>query len=376
MTSQWYFFGGGQALIALIGGMVLSGQALAVSVDGLYEVSVPVADQSAYSRRQALEAGLEQVVDRITGTPNWPDLYPAAELQTNTQRLLEQYSYVRNPALDASTDLPFTQSSTIAPWLLKARFSGGTLSRLLARKGLPVWSQNRPQILFWIAQDQGGRREVVAEGQGLSLVSSLQSAGRYWGLPMLLPLMDLEDSAALNVSDLWGFFASPVEAASARYRSGAIAMARLYRDNAGRWTGMWQVRINGLQLQQGEIEAESEAEWAHQLMANVASTLAAKYAITLDENSANAVKLEVNNIKSFKDYVDVTRVLQKLAPVKTVAPVFVSRDVIRFELAISTYPEQLEEHLALQERLKPTVAGNSPSELGYWLYYHWEPERH
>ena len=361
-------------MVTLIGCVALSGQALAVSVDGLYEVSVPVADQSADSRRQALDKGLEQVVDRITGTPNWPDLYPVEELQTNTQRLLEQYSYVRNPALEASAGSLQNPNAAIAPWLLKAKFSGGTLSQLLAQKGLPVWSQNRPQTLFWIAQDQGGRRDVVAEGQGQPLVRSLQSAGKYWGLPMLLPLMDLEDSAALNVSDLWGFFASPVEAASARYRSGAITMARLYKDNAGRWTGMWQVRINGLQLQQGEIEAETEDEWAHQLMANVASTLAAKYAITLDENSANAVKLEVNNVKSFKDYVDVTRVLQKLAPVKTVAPIFVSRDIVRFELALSTYPEQFEEHLALQERLKPTVAGAPPPELGYWLYYHWEPE--
>ncbi len=356
--------------LALFSCLMTASIAYAVSVEGLYEVSVPVPDQGPDSRRQALDAGLEQVVDRMTGTPNWRDLYPASELQTNTQRLLEQYSYDRNPAADAANTT--AGQGAVSPWLLKAKFSGGALSQMLAEKGLPVWSQNRPQTLFWIAQDQRGRRDVVAEGQGQPLVSSLQAAGKYWGLPMLLPLMDLEDSSALNVSDLWGFFAGPVEAASARYRSGAITLARLYRDNAGRWTGSWQVRINGQQLQQGEIEANSEAEWAHQLMANVASTLASKYAITLDENSANAVKLEVNNVRTFKDYVDVTRVLQKLAPVKSVEPFYVSRDVVRFELALSTYPEQLEEHMALQERLRPTVAGAPPPELGYWLYYHWE----
>ncbi|WP_020408240.1 DUF2066 domain-containing protein [Hahella ganghwensis] len=347
-------------LAVLLVGCLFQTHAFAVPVRGLYEAHIPVADQSSDARQEALNAALEQVVDRVTGTPYWRDVYSPADLVSNSQRLLEQYSYSRN-------DRP----SDGLPWIFNAKFSGSALAQLLARQGLPVWGQSRPQTLFWIALDERGVRDVVAEPQERPMVEYLQSAARHWGLPILLPLMDLEDSATLNVSDLWGFFAGPVEAASTRYSSDAVVMARVYQDNAGRWTGRWQLRVNGQSLSQGEIEAQGQEEWAQTLMAEVASAQAKKYAITLDESAANLVKLEVTNVTSFRDYVDVSRMLQKLAPVKRVEPFFMSRDVVRFELSLNSVPEQLEEHIALQEKLRPVLGDGGQEEIGYWLYYQW-----
>ncbi|WP_141215609.1 DUF2066 domain-containing protein [Hahella sp. CCB-MM4] len=350
----------GLVMTLMLSACLLQSNAYAVTVRGLYEAEIPVADQAADSRRQATKLALEQVVDRITGTPYWRDVYSPEDLATNSQRLLEQYSYDRSA--DPSAQLP---------WVFKAKFAGSALAQLLAQQGLPVWGQSRPQTLFWIALDNQGSRDVLAEYQESPMVGYLQSAARHWGLPMLLPLMDLEDSSALNVSDLWGFFASPIETASVRYGSDAIVMARVYQDNAGRWTGLWQLRVNGQQLSQGELEAPSQDEWAQQLMAAVASSQAKKYAITLDENSANLVKLQVTNVRNFRDYVDVSRMLQKLAPVKRVEPFYMDRDVVRFQLSLNTAPEQLEEHIALQEKLHPILGDGNPEEIGYWLYYQW-----
>ena len=340
-----------------------------VRVNNLYYASLPVSDQSASVREDALQRGLLKVIDRVSGSSNWRELLSEEEVLANTQRLINQYSYsyLSQPITVGTGD-----ASKTFPLLLKARYSGEALNALLTSYGIPVWGQSRPQVLFWVATESENRRQVVSESKPRDLANNFQKAFRYWGVPGLLPLMDLEDSSNLNVSDLWGLFAEPVEAASSRYDSDAIVMARFYK-NVNRWTGSWQLRIKGKIIGQGQLEKPSQLSWTNSLVTRVSALLADTYAVKPGSGETDKIVLVVKGITSFRDYVDVSRLLKGLAPVERALPAQFTAGVVRFELSLNGYPELLEEHLALHETIIPTLVNEPVGETGPLMVYRWQP---
>jgi uncharacterized protein len=338
--------------------LVVPGEVSAAKISNLYRAQVFVADHSAEARNQALQTGLLQVVDRVTGSSDWRLLLSEQELLRHTQRLLEQYGYL--------------QTNSESPLRLDVRFSGVALETLLTDYGVAVWGQNRPRILFWIAAEEGSQRRVISENTTPVLVDDLEVAMHYWGVPGLMPLMDIEDNSRLNISDLWGFFTGPVEAASRRYGSDAIVMARVNKDGAGRWNVLWQLRLDGETVGEGQLEEFSADAWAGSLVAMVSKSLANIYSVRLNSGQNNNLIMEIKGIKSFRDYVDVFRLLENLAPVKVALPSKVVQGAVRFEISLNGNKEQLIEHLALNQSLAPTLAErlaeNSPQ-----LVYLWQP---
>jgi len=327
------------------------------SVD-LYRVKVPVADQSPEVRAEAIERGLAIVLDRVTGTSQWREQVDPELLNDASQSMLEQFGYLQQ---GANSEL-----------LLDIHFSGAAINDLLSQSNAAVWGKVRPRVLFWIARESGNRRMVVSENTLPSLVDRLEKAMGYWGIPGLLPLMDIKDTANLNVSDLWGFFVNPVEAASRRYDSDAIVMARVNRDVAGRWNVLWQLRMEGETIEQGQLEARSTQAWVDSLLGEVSARLARVYAVSLDSAQEERLQLTVKGINTFRDYADVYRLLSNMAPVKDTLPVKVSQSLVQFDLLLSGQQQQVVEHLALHQSLVATLVDES-ADVESQLVYRWQP---
>lgn len=341
--------------------LVFPGHSYAAKVVDIYRTQIPVADQSEEARREALEAGLISVVDRATGRADWRQLLSEKELLSHTQLLLEQFGYVQS-------------GSALR---VDVRFSENAVNALLAQYEISVWGENRPRVLFWIAIESGKGRSVISENTRPGMVDRLQRALNYWGIPGLTPLMDIEDSSRLNVSDLWGFFERPVELASKRYASDAIVMARVNRDAGGRWNLLWQLRAEGETIDEGSLEARSTRKWIEILTARVASSLASIYAVQLNPpdsitDGATRLRLAVKGIQTFEDYVDVYRLLKSLAPVQEAFPYKVLAGEVQFELSLTGFKEQVIDHLALHQELTPTLA-EELTESGPQLVYLWQP---
>ena len=127
----------------------------AIKVPGLYEVEVPVADQSEKARLEGLQTAFRMVLIKLTGDRQAAGRRSLLPLMQRAQDYLQQYRYreVSN-TVDIEGQTPLLVSETRL-WL---KFDEDNLNRALRNLGVPVWGNERPSTLVWLAvSDESGR---------------------------------------------------------------------------------------------------------------------------------------------------------------------------------------------------------------------------
>src|SRR3569832_1673191 len=124
----------------------------AVEGTGLYEAEAPVMDQRAAARGDAARAALAEVLAKVTGDAGAARRPPFQPLLQQAEQWLQRYQYRATPGE------PTAQS-------LVASFDREAVNQRIYEAGLPVWGSNRPQILLWLAVDDGGGRTLVGGDQ-------------------------------------------------------------------------------------------------------------------------------------------------------------------------------------------------------------------
>lgn len=196
----------------------------AVPVKGLYTAKAEVTDQAASTRREALPSMLTEVFGRVVGEPNpelllprWPELQSEAQ---KAERYLAQFLYQR-----VNTGLEQSQL------VLRAEFEPSAINRLIQRLKLPQWGVDRPELLVVLAWQGDGRREVLASSPSsqiaAQLTDELETVAAGAGLPIALPLMDLQDQRAMPEQELRAGFTDGLMDVAARYGADAVLLGRI-----------------------------------------------------------------------------------------------------------------------------------------------------
>ena len=215
----------GMALIAAgAAGMSCSGLS-AATVEDLYSVTVSrsleqAPGQAPRTQDDEIRFALSQLLPRVTGRLD-AALEPAlADMLQNARAYLVQIG-----SLDRET--------------LLVTFDARAIEAALVARNQPIWGPERPLTLLWLAIDTGqGERGILPAGEALTDVSpeflelranfreELTTVAEERGLPLSLPLMDLEDMNALSFIDIWGGFTDQVQEASIRYGADAVLSGR------------------------------------------------------------------------------------------------------------------------------------------------------
>lgn len=335
-------------LIGLYGSLVR-----AAVVQNLYEVRVPV--QEPGNTEQAFSAAFNAVVVKVTGQAaalEHPQIQEAAQ---SARQYVAQYGFVgQEPDL----------------WL-QVSFVPGSIDRLLKQAGQPVWGNNRPAVVVWLAVEQNGRRVLLgAEGAG-ALVNQLEQRAAERGLPLVVPLMDLQDTSRVSSTDVWGLFLDTVRDASSRYAHDAVLVGRVYRGGESLWSGRWQLSVKG-EVIADSVSAGSANEVLGAILDRVTEVLSHQYT-QAGEFLAGDLLVEVTDVASLKDYAALTQYLNSLRPVESAQPVLVEGNRIRYRLNLTGSLEQLQEYLALDRRLRPELDGDGVEETERVLRYRWRP---
>ena len=85
---------------------------------------------------------------------------------------------------------------------LTLRFDPARVDRLLRQANEPVWGLRRPLVLLWWVDERNGSRQLMGESTAAEQWQQLSAAAVRRGLPLMLPLMDLDDSMAVASADL------------------------------------------------------------------------------------------------------------------------------------------------------------------------------
>ena len=185
----------------------------AAPVTGLYQAEAPVAGRAAEQRNQAIRSAFGKMLIKVTGNRSVAAREELRADVANAARFVQQYSY--RSRQDARADEQGATDATNG--FLRVSFDALAVDRLLREHGLPVWAANRPSVLLWMGVERKGKRRLLTSERDPGVRSVLEATAAERGLPLIFPLMDLEDRGQLQVSDLWGGFEADIENASRRY---------------------------------------------------------------------------------------------------------------------------------------------------------------
>ncbi|WP_227718171.1 DUF2066 domain-containing protein [Microbulbifer sp. Q7] len=303
----------------------------------LYEVNEAVPSRGTTDRAAATSRGLERVFVRVTGNQtvgSSPKLAPVLE---QAQKYVQGYRY-----------------DTVDNQLyVRLTFDPQAVNDLVHQLQLPLWPNNRPGTLVWMAVDtlQGGR-DTLRQEDYPELFGLLDGLAMERGLPLDFPVMDLNDQRNMPLGALWAQDESAAQRAGVRYRPDATLMGRLLQTSGQRWQANWLL-IHGGRSYAFDASGTSLEEVALRGVNEAANRLAERYAVRTDDTGVtSAVLVEISGVRSFADYSAATSYLQGLAQVSSADVLSVNGDRLTLALTTSTQLESLRDVLALNRNLQ------------------------
>lgn len=346
-------------------GLYLSSAAVrAVEVKDLFVTEVAVEDQSAARRDEAFRAGLGNVLVKVSGARDILTAPAVEPIMRKAARYVQRYHYFEKPLDETGGDALPKESPEAAQPYLSVDFDGEALQRDLRDAGLPVWGANRPQVLVWLGADQGPReRFIVAEDSGEDVRDLLMAAAQRRGVPLILPLMDLEDRRHVAFVDISAGFTDNLSQASERYNARVVLVGYLNKGRDGNWTVEWTVLRDNVSSRWRETDVDLR-QAVDSGVDGLADILASRYASTSSGGELVNYTVAVEDVTSLDDYAAVLTYLEKLVFVEDVTPVNLKAGQVYYRVAMRGALRELEHSLALMPSLRPVaVAPEPPSSL-------------
>jgi hypothetical protein len=222
----------------------------AATFSELYTVSVLPDPEARDQRADAIGRGMSLLLTRITGRQQAAAYPEMRNLIDNAERYLVRYA-----------PLPGGE--------IRVGFSQTQMNQELTRLNMPIWGEERPSTLLWVASDFGNGQRAELKAYDAATAGSVRIGGiteirvgavsgvpsnplaaedaEFFtgvvreiliaaderGLPLVLPELDAADREIVRFADVWGGFEQFVARAAERYAVDAIVIARVARTEFG-----------------------------------------------------------------------------------------------------------------------------------------------
>ena len=350
-------------------------------VPGLYEASVPVPDQSAAARRVALQQALAAVLVKITGERSAGGVPALANLIQDPSQFLQQYRYEQAPTTGGAPaltyyDLTRTGTPAIPPTglLLSAQFDPEVMDQAVRAAHEPLWGQERPATLIWIALQDSNNVSIVSASNNSTIVQALNSAAQQRGVPLLFPSMHAVDQQAIGVPDITQDNSARIQQASQRYKPDATLVGTIYMTTPGQYAARWQLTA-GAESQSWTTPPGDLASMAADGVQTMADNYAKWFALAPGVAGASGVTLSVTGIDSVTAYAAVLNYLSQLTPVKSVQVMRVDNHSVLFSVDTRGNVANLQQAVLLGGLLKSAApaAASGTTPPGASLQFQYVP---
>ncbi len=317
-----------QLLLALLLGQFASWRAHAAD---LYTGSVTVANQGAGERARALPLALRQVLVKVSGDAGVAADPSVTEQLGRAGALLTQTNYRDEVVAGASGG-----QSTVTTLL--AEFDRPGVDAILRGAGRPIWTAQRPALLAWLVIESGAARQVASANQSTALGALLRQAEQR-GFDVVLPTWDYQDQGRAPIESLWLGEMRAVRAASTRYGTRAVVLARLRRTADG-WNSRYTLIDLGRQGKSDEwlaIHANASEALADAIDGS-ADRLAARYATSPEDLLNASYSARVAGVRSGSDFGRIASYLKGLHVVQAVETTGAEGDRLLLRLDLRVTP--------------------------------------
>lgn len=361
--------------VCLIFSGLITFTADAAEVGGLYQATVPLQSRDdERERQQAFATAMREVLVKLSGRTDALQNADVRRALGTAQTYVEAWAYRSLPVADAatgaSTSTAITATTAGTGVALEVSFFQSQLQSLLESAGIPVWPANRPDTLLWIVEQDASGQRTLADNSS-PLVSELRAHAAERAMPLISPILDLQDRLALRPDQLWSLDAAAISGASARYGTDSVLVLRIMHLVSGDVIARAEHHLRGLVRELDALEAPLQPFLADSIDL-AARELAANYGVFVSgvENSTQ-VSLQVQGIDSIDDYAGVLRYLEGLAVVKGVQVARAEGALLVLDVSTTGQLRQLIETLALDRRLQALSDAVRDGE-GFQLSYQWQ----
>ena len=196
----------------------------------LYKASVPLDGADEAARENAVTAAFGRVLAQVAGRQAVATLAQQPAGRKAAQSALSAFG---------------TKTGEDGATLLEAQFDPAAVRAFLDERHVAAPADRRPTLLLWLLLE-GSPAAWVGADEPPQLAGELVQSAAARGLPLLLPLLDLDERAmlpaALDPADPASVAA--LDTASARYRPDGVLFGRL-READGRWRADLRLTLSG-----------------------------------------------------------------------------------------------------------------------------------
>lgn len=345
-------------------GLLLAfGPLFANHVDDLYSARLPVPSRSDVQRKQMLPKAIEQVLIKVSGNTDIAQVDKIKEVFSHPENYLDTYSY------------ELIGKEGAEQLMLVASFDPQQVKSLLRHTGQTVWGEERPLTMVWMVVDDGKAREFIGSDSSRNIISDIEGLAQGRGLPVLFPLLDLQDLGQVSVNDVLAPFPWKVHQAAKRYGSEAELIGRISRieDVANErfiWQGQWLLLLNGAKLN-WQTKGETVSDVVAQVVNEVADAIGSQYAVSYHGGKNQQLSLAVYGVTSIERYTQVSSYLKSLSLVAQLDVNRIASDHVVYNLVVAGGAHHLASVLNDEQTLQPLeqgeVGGDRQATLSYRL---------
>ena len=391
---------------------------LASEAIDLFTVTIDVESESRQERVVASRAALKTLLIRVTGDKTALSAYPllAASVE-NAQRYIASFSYqtvLIKPVVDTTNTLssavddepafllenpssillasntPLNSDSALnnnavttqadipkAQEVLRLNivFQADAIKELLRQAVAPFWQANRPGVLVWLVEQSGDQRRMINADIAPGVFRALDRGAEARGVPLIQPLLDLEEASLISASDIWDLSVATINLASNRYDNGAVLVGKFSQAYDKSWFGQWMLLYKG-ERQVEHYRGNALADYFIQGSDMVADRLAADYAVAGNqEQLSKSLTIKFSGIRNPADYLALSEYLRQVPALKTIQLSHVDGEHCYFSLDGSNDVAQLRALIELNKRLVPAGINSRDKFLSNQLHYQWLDRR-
>ena len=327
------------------------GNSQAEMVADLYAATVPVADQSEQALSTAARQGLAEVLVKVSGSSQLlknPEIVGALG---QARSHVQQYYYVRG-------------ETAAAELLVRFDFDGAFVTDLVRKSGAPLWTANRPVALAWVVLDGEQGKQLVSWDSTPLQAQQLVDAFSRRGVPVQIPVFDLNDMTAVSAENVWRLDRTAIVAASARYNVQDVIAGRLASPSGGKFTGDWSYFYQGDRVNRSATVPDVQA-FLRAGAGIVAGEMSARYALSPTVGGEGELRMLVTGVSSYADYAAIVRWLEELELVEHANIRRVQGEQIELQLQAQLNASQLAGLIELNNQLLPASPPGSTAQLNY-----------
>lgn len=326
-------------LIILLLPVLMLSKVNAAIVEDLYTVELAVADQTTTQRLEVFKQAFGDVIMKVSGSSSVLGGPGFRRPLMNSSRYVHQFRYLTRK--DENAD-EFDSGQLI----LRVTFNQEMVENLLRENTVPIWGRERPSTLFLISYEVNKSASIVSSDTVTEIVDELDKSAVRQGLPILFPLLDLEDRMQIGVQDIIDGKEENINVVSARYAPDALLVGRIIGQTGKGWQGQWQVRLAD-KIFKWDYNSAARENVMNQAVSQLSKTLAAEYALVAYKSSEQDVLLMVDQVVELKDQVKLQSYLQSLEAIESARLIHINQDNATYKIIMHNTTNDLTRLISL-----------------------------